>query len=306
MVKPVVQDELEAVMESVMGGVPIPQHYRDLVTKSPGGETARPLTILVAEDVEVNQKVVTKILERHGHRVLLATNGREAVEMWERNSVDLVLMDIQMPVMDGYQATAAIRAKEAGTPRHTPISAMTAYAMSGDAEKCLAAGMDAYVSKPIKAEQLLATIGELAHGPDAPAAPPSSAEEPDSAPAVPLDWVRLLSTLDGEQAFAEELLDTFLQHLPAQRAGVAAALEKADAAALARAAHTLKGSLQAIMAGSASESAMEVEVLGRRGEVRAAKDEWPRLEARLDRLVQSIRGILASRPSPPGFGLAGG
>jgi signal transduction histidine kinase/DNA-binding response OmpR family regulator len=300
LVKPVVQDELEEVMKSVLGGVPIPQDYRDLVTRSPGAETGRPLTILVAEDVEVNRKVVSKILERQGHRVVLARNGQEAVERWESTPVDLVLMDIQMPVMDGYQATAAIRAKEAPTGRHTPISAMTAYAMSGDAEKCLAAGMDAYVSKPIKAEQLLATIRQLARGLDAPPPVPAGDAAPSAGSAAALDWERLLATLDGERAFAGELLETFLVHLPAQRADLAAAVAGSDPGALIRAAHTLKGSLQAIMATPAGEAATDLEVQGRHGDLRGAVESWPGLERLLEDLVTAIGRLHTTLASTPG------
>ena len=111
--------------------------------------TGSPLRILLAEDNSVNQRVATRMLEKWGHRVVVAGNGSEAMQALERESFDLVLMDVQMPEMGGFEATAAIREKEKVTGRHLPIVAMTAHAMKGDAQRCLEAGMDAYISKPV-------------------------------------------------------------------------------------------------------------------------------------------------------------
>jgi len=122
---------------------------------SPGG---RPLRILLAEDSLVNQKLAVGLLEKHGHRVTLANHGREALAVLESQDFDLILMDVQMPEMDGYEATAAIRAREQETGRHIPIVAMTAHAMKGDRERCLESGMDGYVAKPIRAQQILEAI----------------------------------------------------------------------------------------------------------------------------------------------------
>ena len=120
-----------------------------------------PLSILVAEDNAVNRRLVMRFLGKRGHRLVAALNGAEAVEMFRPGRFDLVFMDVQMPEMDGYQATQAIRAKEAGGAR-TPIYAFTAHAMSGDREKCLAAGMDGYLSKPVQVDKLLAVVNSIA------------------------------------------------------------------------------------------------------------------------------------------------
>jgi two-component system sensor histidine kinase/response regulator len=113
------------------------------------------LRVLLAEDNAVNRKLAVRILEKHGHRVTVAVNGREAMEALVRDQFDAILMDVQMPEMDGFEATAAIRRSERGSGRHIPIVAMTAHAMKGDREQCLQSGMDAYLSKPIRGQELL-------------------------------------------------------------------------------------------------------------------------------------------------------
>jgi len=132
----------------------------------PGAVAGRPapLWILVAEDHPVNRRLAVLILERQGHRVTSVQNGREALAALERHSFDLILMDIQMPEMDGLEATLLIREREKGTGRHVPILAMTAHAMKGDREKCLAAGMDDYVTKPIRPAELFAAIAACVAG----------------------------------------------------------------------------------------------------------------------------------------------
>jgi two-component system sensor histidine kinase/response regulator len=120
--------------------------------------------ILLVEDNPVNQKLARYLLEKEGHLVVVASDGREALAALEREAFAVVLMDVQMPEMGGMEATAAIREREQGTGRHVPIVAMTAHAMQGDRERCLAAGMDAYLSKPIRREELLEIIRQWAAG----------------------------------------------------------------------------------------------------------------------------------------------
>jgi CheY-like chemotaxis protein len=121
--------------------------------------TTPPLRILVAEDNPINQRVAVRLLEKHGHTVVLACNGREAVAAVEGGGIDLVLMDVEMPEMDGLAATAAIRAAEPDGER-LPILALTALTVDGDRERCLAAGMDGYLTKPIRGEHLLRAVAE--------------------------------------------------------------------------------------------------------------------------------------------------
>jgi CheY-like chemotaxis protein len=121
------------------------------------------LRVLLAEDNPVNQKFAIRAIEKNGHSVIVANNGREAVDVWRHGTFDVVLMDVQMPDMDGLQATATIREleREGGTETRTPIIAMTANAMKGDRERCLEAGMDGYVSKPVKQQTLFAEIDRV-------------------------------------------------------------------------------------------------------------------------------------------------
>jgi CheY-like chemotaxis protein len=128
----------------------------------PGAAPGRSLRVLLAEDNPVNQVVAVRLLEKHGHCVCVVANGQEVLDALDRASFDLVLMDVQMPVLDGLQATRAIRERERGTGRHVPILALTAHAMQGDRELCLGAGCDGYVPKPIQLRQLLEAIGEVA------------------------------------------------------------------------------------------------------------------------------------------------
>jgi signal transduction histidine kinase/DNA-binding response OmpR family regulator len=158
--KPVGQAELlDAVLR--VAGSKRSAEKPALVTRHLLREKGRPLSILVAEDNVVNQVVTARLLEKHGHRVVTVSDGRSALERLEHESFDLVLMDVQMPVIDGFQATAVIRKKEETTGTHLPVIALTAHAMQGDMERCLASGMDGYVSKPISAEELLAVVQNL-------------------------------------------------------------------------------------------------------------------------------------------------
>jgi CheY-like chemotaxis protein len=166
LVKPVKADELQfAILAALAGPIrddrksrsPRPQDVISPIDDVGG----RPLRILLAEDNPVNRRVALYILQKAGHSTVAVGNGQEALDALRQDPFDLVLMDVQMPVMDGFEATLAIRAEEAGTGRHLPIIAMTAHAMKGDRERCLAVGMDDYVSKPIHSADLLRAIRSL-------------------------------------------------------------------------------------------------------------------------------------------------
>ena len=160
LLKPVKQSELlDAIVLAL--GLPERQEQRRPAARAANYPSLPPLKILLAEDSLVNQKLAVGLLEKHGHRVTVVDNGRQAVTAVEADDFDLVLMDVQMPDMDGFEATALIRAKQRDTGRHTPIVAMTAHAMKGDRERCLEAGMDDYVAKPIRTDQFFTTIAAV-------------------------------------------------------------------------------------------------------------------------------------------------
>jgi two-component system sensor histidine kinase/response regulator len=163
LMKPVRRAELRASIVKALKDQPGSEHKNELaslasqVSPSEAPEASRS-RILLVEDNVVNQRVAARILEKGGHSVIIAGNGREAVAALERETVDLVLMDVQMPEMDGFEATRIIREDEIGKNRHIPIIAMTAHAMAGDQDRCIAAGMDGYISKPIRPGDLLNLI----------------------------------------------------------------------------------------------------------------------------------------------------
>jgi CheY-like chemotaxis protein len=158
--KPIGQYELLDALLQVVASQP-KEDSPALITRHSLREDQESLRILLAEDNLVNQTLAARLLEKRGHRVALARNGREAVAQVEREHFDLVLMDVQMPELDGLEATLAIREKEKATGAHLPIVAMTAHAMRGDQERCLAAGMDGYVSKPINIKELISVVQKV-------------------------------------------------------------------------------------------------------------------------------------------------
>ena len=158
LMKPVKQSELfNAITMSL--GMTVPEETCPRFGRGGAGSELRPLKILLAEDSLVNQKLAVGLLKKYGHSVTVAVNGKEAVNAWTSHKFDVVLMDVEMPDMNGYEATAVIRVQERQTGAHVPIIAMTAHAMTGDRERCLEAGMDDYISKPIRIQQLIDKLG---------------------------------------------------------------------------------------------------------------------------------------------------
>ena len=209
-----------------------------------GAASGRPLRILVAEDYEPNRRLATYMLESLGHRADFAANGLEAVEMWERSDPDLIIMDYQMPEMDGFEATREIRRREvarsADGARRVHILALTANAVKGDSERCLAAGMDDYLSKPYTAQQLGAALNRHAVPPDR-EAPPA---ETRSAPLAAADFdpqrpAELCAELDQEGVLA--IMDDFLRELPETVGRLTALASSGPVEELARLAHSLRG-----------------------------------------------------------------
>ena len=249
--------------------------------------------VLVAEDNPVNQKVILALLEKLGCRADLASNGSEAVEMLDRFRYDVVLMDCEMPEMDGFQATAEIRRRErdgAGW-RRVPIVALTAYAMAGDRERCLAAGMDEYLSKPVRERELATTLASVA-GSQPTTAPAAAA--PSGEPAC--DEAGLLAHVGGDSQLAREIVQIYLSNAPGWLDGIRQAVTAADAAGLAHMAHRLNGALSNLAAPAATDAARDLETAGRSGDLSDASEGLRRLETELARLQDALRALHARLP----------
>lgn len=236
--------------------------------------------ILLVEDSLFNQKLAVGLLEKHGHRVVVANNGLEGVEMLSEKDFDLILMDIQMPEMDGLEATRFIRENERGTGEHIPIIAMTAQAMMGDRERCLEAGMDAYLVKPIRARQLYETIDQILRDPEHTQA--LNGQEPISSTASRVNISAALQAAGGDHELLGQIVDAFLDECPRLITALRTALEKEDAKGCHLAAHTLKGALRTFEAVEASRLAEEMEMSAKAGDLVNPKSKWVELEREVE------------------------
>jgi CheY-like chemotaxis protein len=259
-----------------------------------------PLRILLAEDGLVNQQVATKLLERCGHQVVVVNNGLEALERTERDRFDVILMDVQMPVMDGFTATSEIRQREASGQQRTPIIAMTAHAMKGDREQCLEAGMDGYISKPIRPDELYNTIESVVvqlhdQSPEMSRPAAGTTAEPATGP---LDPQLAMEQMGGDPQIARELIHVFRDECPALLDAIRQAVRKADADALQRAAHTLKGSISVFAAEPARVAALELEQIGKNNALEQAADAVAKLQTEIDRLLPALTELAESTRAP--------
>jgi signal transduction histidine kinase/DNA-binding NarL/FixJ family response regulator len=242
----------------------------------------RPLRVLVAEDNSVNQTLAVRFLERQGHAAFVVENGMAALEAIDREQFDLILMDVQMPGLDGLEATRRIREREQQRGGHVLIVAMTAHALKGDRERCLAAGMDGYLAKPITAAALAAEIAR--------AVGDSPGERP------PLDIATAAARVDGDEALLRELAAAFVQDAPRQLAEIRSALQDGQARGLERAAHRLKGAASAIGAGTVEALAGQLEQLGRDARLDAAPALVDALAAQLDQVRSFAEAAFAREP----------
>jgi PAS domain S-box-containing protein len=265
--------------------------------------------ILLAEDNLVNQKVAVRLLEKLDYRVHVVADGHAVVAAWQTGNFDLILMDCQMPGMDGYEATRTIRKLEDGK-RHIPIVALTAHAMKGDEEKCRAAGMDDYLSKPINRAKLDACLDRLLPSTgttaltraikDAAIGTEPAKEllvdtrgpEPESGQVhFPVDWAALLESIDGDEGFARELVDAFIGTGDRELAVIAEALGTGNASAMRESAHTLKGASSNLRASAATSAAAQLEVAAGSGE----SDKIPALAEQLKTHVKRTIEYLQSK-----------
>jgi len=295
LLKPVSQRELRECLGRVMSVDASQWHERTqpIVIASRSRDRLKERPILLAEDNAVNQKVARGTLEKMGYTVDIVGNGVEAVAAWETGRYQLILMDCQMPVMDGYQASREIRLRERGAA-HVPIIALTADAMKGAEQRCLEAGMDDYLTKPLDRTRLADAIDRHLASP-APAS--RAAQPPPAAPAAPadrdapVDWEQLMALTEGDHEFAQQLVQLFIDSGDAALREIGAALDRGDLAAIGRAAHAFKGSSANIRAQSASAAAASLEEAARAGDV----DEISRLEQQLRREAGRAAEYLRAR-----------
>jgi signal transduction histidine kinase/DNA-binding response OmpR family regulator len=259
-------------------------------------EGARRFRILLTEDNAVNQHLAVSLLEKQGHAVIVASNGMEALAALRGRTYDLILMDMQMPGMGGIEATARIREGERQSGGHIPIIALTANAMKGDRESCLAAGMDGYVPKPLRKQELLLAIenvmqqqGEVvaAHGRESPHGKINEEE--------------LLERVGGDQELLAGLVEMFFAEQPAYRDGIAAAIAAADSSELRHAAHSLKSMLGTFAAHDGMALALRLERMGHSGELAGAAEAL----FDLDRELDTLQPLLARYLSQPDVGEGG-
>jgi PAS domain S-box-containing protein len=307
LMKPIKQSDL---LDTIMEVLAAPQARRAARAAAKGAvpKAGRPLRILVAEDNPVNQQVAVGLLERAGHAVRLADNGREALGLLDEEAFDLVLMDVQMPELDGLETTAAIRQRERSTGRHIPIVAVTAHTMKGDADRCLAAGMDAYVAKPLRVPELFAAIKVLTGGSQPRVVPPASVaaqgEETPAAPsaariAAPLDEALLLERVGGDRRALAKLAALFLADSPKLLERIRRAVLRRDARELQASAHALKGAVSNFAAPAATEAALRLQKMGEAGDLGEAGPACARLEEELQRVRAALRGLLSKKPRGP-------
>jgi len=250
----------------------------------------------VAEDNPTNQKLVEVLLKQRGHRVSMVSDGGQAVDAAAKQSFDLILMDVQMPGLSGFEATAAIREHEHATGRHTPIVALTARAMAGDREECLAAGMDGYVSKPLRPDELFSTIESLCASVDRTTLAPG-VRGPDTPRMV--DLAVLLAGFGGRSHLVKEVMDVFLEDAPAMLTRLRDAARDRDAGQLAAAAHAIKGSAGLFSQGHAYESARRLELLARAGDLATADASCADVEADVAQLMVELRDLRAGLGRQP-------
>ena len=281
LLKPIKQSELLEAIKLALG-IALPSKEALAALTRP--RRVGPLRILVAEDSPVNQKLASALLETQGHHVVVANNGQEALAALEAAKFDLVLMDVQMPEMDGLEATGAIRDQEKRTGAHIPIIAMTAHALKGDRERCLEAGMDDYIAKPIHAQELF----DLIEGKSNPST--ESAPQPPMAPPAEMvvNWPEALQLVRGDRKLLGELVKIALPEIPRLMAELRQSLADGDAMSVRLSAHTLKGSLRCFGSTAAFEQLLRLERMGREGNLAEAPSILAVLEGEIARIVQAL------------------
>jgi len=308
LMKPVQPSDLLDAILATLPQASVTEATKKIAVASPA-PAAVALRILLAEDNPVNQKLAVALLQKRGHTVIPTENGQEAIAALDREKVDVVLMDVQMPVMDGFEAIRSIRGREKISNSHIPIIALTAHAMKGDREKCLAVGADDYVSKPIRTSDLFAAIERAlkvrvdAPAPAAPSPQPVAAaativapEQEGAAPVFDLDDA--LARIEGDRELLEEIVSIFIAECASNMDAIRQAHSAGDARLLERLAHTVKGASANLGAVAVSQAAFRIEKTAASGDLASCAELIEKMQQEIDRLLPELEAVSQKEAHP--------
>ena len=295
LIKPIGHDELlRAIIGSIGGEQMISVYDTSIAISQPLG----PINLLLAEDGIANQKVAVGLLSRHGHQVAIANNGKEAIEKWREGNFDAILMDVQMPVINGIEATETIRRIESETGRRrTPIVAVTAHAMKGDRERCLHAGMDGYLSKPVRSQDLNDELRRIQSNDSMTIHDPNTdaGENPSSHQGVAMndhpvvDWDEALENSAGDRSLFDAVRDAAVQEIPALVPQLQASIDEGDAKTATRLAHTIKGAARVVAGVRTMSVAESIEQAAANNDLTFAEESMTSLRKVADELIATLR-----------------
>ena len=279
LLKPVKPSDLRETLAAALG-MRIPTSEPKV--SAPEDERPSSLCVLLAEDNPVNQRLAIGLLEKHGHRVEVVGNGRDCVRRFQESTFDLILMDVQMPEMDGLEATQTIRELEQDTYERIPIIAMTAHAMAGDRDRCLNAGMDDYLAKPIRMQELMQALGENLDD-------SQIARQAFVVSSKLVDWKDAHETVGGDRELLCDLIQVFIEERDNMLGQIKQAIDSGNPAALRLAAHALKGAMHHLGAKSLASLARKLEVLGESKLIAGAQEWYDQLEQQSEQLTEELQ-----------------
>ncbi len=298
--KPVKQSDLQRMIAGVLsaGTAAVARPPSARPEPAPPSPSPGRLRVLVAEDIAVNQTLAVRLLAKQGHKAVVVGDGRQALDALEGGGFDLVLMDVQMPVLDGLEATRLLRQRERRSGGHVPVIAMTAHAMRGDRERCLEGGCDDYVAKPMRFRELAAAIERcLARSrPPAPGRADAGVLPKATPAATTFDLASALEEVDGDAELLREMAQVFLEDHPQLMTAVREAAAACDPGRLRRAAHALKGAVANFAAREAVAAAQRLEAMGRDGTPSEAGPVVSELEGLIDRLAAELTAFAVATP----------
>jgi len=295
LMKPITKSELFDAIVQVLGTKLAETDKTQLVTRHSLREKRQRLHILLADDNNVNRKLATRMMEKRGHIVFSVNNGKEVLESFDKKSFDLILMDVQMPIINGLEATRKIRQKEKKTGEHIPIIAMTAHALKEDKQRCLEAGMDDYISKPFKIDEVFETIGKWTNksiNKEFRKKQESNEDnlsieienKQDNALLSVIEFETALKRVEGDRKLLKELISFFIEDSLQYIGEIKESIEKQEAEKLKEAAHSIKGASKNISAISISQLALNLEEMGTNGVFEEADNILDNLESEIEKL----------------------